>query len=203
MNVYKSLFFAILTSFVVLQAQAQHTDANVFGDVKSDANNEHIPFVNIYIEGTNIGTTTDQTGHYMIIDLPEGTHVIVAKSLGYLTAKDTVTVRKGQSREINFMLKEETMAINEVVITGTKTFKRQTDSPVIVNILDSKSLDMVQASNISEGLRFQPGLRVETDCQTCNYTQLRMNGLGHGRPDRGGPWGRFSLVRLQRHRGYR
>ncbi|MDX9880939.1 MAG: TonB-dependent receptor [Prolixibacteraceae bacterium] len=180
MNVYKSLFFAILSSFVVLHTRAQHTDANVFGDVKSDANNEHIPFVNIYIEGTNIGTTTDQTGHYMMIDLPEGTHVIVAKSLGYLTAKDTVTVRKGQSREINFMLKEETMAINEVVITGTKTFKRQTDSPVIVNILDSKSLDMVQAGNISEGLRFQPGLRVETDCQTCNYTQLRMNGLGGG-----------------------
>ena len=65
-----------------------------------------------------------------------------------------------------------------MVVTGTKTAKRQTESPVIVNILDSKSLSLVQACNISEGLKFQSGLRVETDCQTCNYTQLRMNGLG-------------------------
>ena len=65
-------------------------------------------------------------------------------------------------------------------MTGTKTFKRQTKSAVIVNVIDSKTLDNVQACNLSEGLRFQSGLRVETDCQTCNYTQLRMNGLAGG-----------------------
>jgi len=66
------------------------------------------------------------------------------------------------------VMEEEHMALNQVVVTGTKTFKRQTESPVIVNVLDSKSLNTIQACNISEGLRFQPGLRVETDCQTCN-----------------------------------
>jgi outer membrane receptor for ferrienterochelin and colicins len=93
-------------------------------------------------------------------------------------AKKNITVELGKSQEINFVLEEEHMTINQVVVTGTKTFKRQTESPVIVNVLESKALEMVQACNISEGLRFQPGLRVETDCQTCNYTQLRMNGLG-------------------------
>ncbi len=67
--------------------------------------------------------------------------------------------------------------IKDIVITGTKTFKRKTETPVIVNILDNKSLNQLQVCNLSEGLKFQPGLRVETDCQTCNYTQLRMNGL--------------------------
>ncbi len=70
--------------------------------------------------------------------------------------------------------------LEEVVITGTKTPKRKTDSPVIVNVLNSKTLTNLQACNLSEGLKFQPGLRVETDCQTCNYTQLRMNGLQGG-----------------------
>ncbi|MEL7587751.1 MAG: TonB-dependent receptor [Prolixibacteraceae bacterium] len=176
-----TLRYLLLLAVVTLsleEAEAQRTDANVFGDVKIKGKNEHIPFATIYVEGTKLGTSTDHTGHYMLIDLPPGTHVIVAKSVGYKEAKDTVTVAKGQTVEVNFSLAEETMAINEVVITGTKTFKRQTESPVIVNILDAKSLNMVQATNISEGLRFQPGLRVETDCQTCNYTQLRMNGLG-------------------------
>ena len=77
-------------------------------------------------------------------------------------------------------MEESQFYLDQVVVTGTKTFKRQTQSAVIVNVIDSKSLGNVQACSLSEGLRFQPGLRVETDCQTCNYTQLRMNGLGGG-----------------------
>ena len=70
--------------------------------------------------------------------------------------------------------------IDQVVITGTRTPKRKTDSPVIVNLINSKTLDQVVATTLSEGLKYQPGLRVETDCQTCNYTQLRINGLQGG-----------------------
>lgn len=152
------------------------TDATVFGDVQ--VNGEHVPFVSIFLEGTSMGTTTDNTGHYILTNLPIGKQTLVAKTLGYKEEKITITVEAAKSQEVNFVLQEETMLLNQVVVTGTKTFKRQTESPVIVNVLESKALNLVQACNISEGLRFQPGLRVETDCQTCNYTQLRMNGLG-------------------------
>ena len=154
----------------------QKTDANVFGDVRSGG--EHLPFVSVFIEGTQIGTTTDITGHYMLVNLPEGTYTLVARLIGYETARKEVELKANQTIEANFVLEEKAMHLNEVVITGTKTFKRSTESAVIVNVLERKTLDNVQACNISEGLRFQPGLRVETDCQTCNYTQLRMNGLG-------------------------
>lgn len=156
----------------------QHTDANLFGDVTSEG--EHLPFATVFIEGTTRGTATDITGHYMLIDLPVGTHTVVATSMGYSTVKKKVTIKEDQVLEVNFELEEETMTIDEVVVTGTRTFKRQTDAPVIVNVIDSKLLNNTQACNISEGLRFQPGLRVENDCQTCNYTQLRINGLGGG-----------------------
>jgi len=169
-----ALFFVANPQFIV----AQHTDANVFGDVQCEG--EHIPFATVYVEGTTIGTATDHTGHYMLIDLPAGTHIIVATSMGYSTVKKEITITDHKVIEINFVLEEETMAIGEVVVTGTKTFKRQTDAAVIVNVIDSDLLNQTQSCNISEGLKFQPGLRVETDCQTCNYTQLRMNGLGGG-----------------------
>jgi outer membrane receptor for ferrienterochelin and colicins len=166
----------MLLTFQALWLNGQHTDANVFGDVKS--NGKHLPFATIYVEGTNTGTTTDITGHYMLIDLPAGRHTLVAKSMGYSNDKKEITIHKNQVLEVNFELKVKTMTLDEVVVTGTKTFKRITDAPVIVNVLDGKILEHIQACNISEGLRFQPGLRVETDCQTCNYTQLRINGLG-------------------------
>lgn len=157
-------------------AQNKKTDSNIFGDVQS--NGEHIPFASILLEGTTLGTSTDASGHYILTNLPTGKHTLIAKALGYKAASKSITIIHGQSQEINFVLEQEHMSLNQVVVTGTKTFKRQTESPVIVNVLGSEALNLVQACNISEGLRFQPGLRVETDCQTCNYTQLRMNGLG-------------------------
>jgi len=178
----KTIIYAAIAVLIMISSGAiaadppKKTDSNVFGDVQSKG--EHVPFVSVFLEGTSIGTTTDNTGHYILINLPVGRQTLVASSVGYKTEKKTITVELGKSQEVNFVLEEEHMMLNQVVVTGTKTFKRQTESPVIVNVLDSKSLNVVQASNISEGLRFQPGLRVETDCQTCNYTQLRMNGLG-------------------------
>ena len=51
---------------------------------------------------------------------------------------------------------------------------------MIINIINSKAIRNVQACNLSESLSFQTGLRVETNCQTCNYTQLRINGMSGG-----------------------
>jgi len=178
MKQVKIILFIAWVFVSVGPLKAQESDANIFGDVQS--NGEHIPFATVYVEGTTIGTATDNTGHYMLINLPPGTHVVVATSMGYKTARKEITIQADELLEVNFVLEEEHMAIDEVVVTGTKTFKRQTDAAVIVNVIDASVLANTQSCNISEGLKFQPGLRVETDCQTCNYTQLRMNGLGGG-----------------------
>jgi outer membrane receptor for ferrienterochelin and colicins len=157
-------------------AQQDHSDAVIIGHVVSKG--EHIPFVNIFLEGTNLGTATDVTGHYMLVEVPLGKYTLVAKMVGYKESKREVTLEAGKTIEVKFDLEEDVIHMDEVVITGTKTFKRQTESAVIVNVLDSKTIEKVAAQTISESLSFQPGLRMETDCQTCNYTQLRMNGLG-------------------------
>ena len=169
MKIFSFTLILTLSLIPVAHLFGQHTDANVFGDVQSDG--EHVPFATIYIEGTTIGTATDITGHYMLINLPVGIHTVVATSMGYSTVKKEIIIKEDKLLEVNFVLETETMTLDEVVVTGTKTFKRQTDTPVIVNVIDSKLLSQTQSCNISEGLRFQPGLRVETDCQTCNYTQ--------------------------------
>lgn len=154
----------------------EDNDAVITGHVVSKG--EHIPFVNIYIENTNIGTATDITGHYLLVDLPIGKFTLVAKMVGYKTEKQVVNILPNKTLEVKFELEEEFIRVDEVVITGTKTFKRQTESAVIVGVMDSRAIENVAAQTVSESLNFQPGLRMETDCQTCNYTQLRMNGLG-------------------------
>lgn len=116
----------------------------------------------------------------MLYNAPVGEHTLQISSVGFHKYSQLISVAADETLQVLAELNEEKLNLNEVVVTGTRTAKRITDSPVIVNLIDSKGLDQVVATNLSEGLRFQPGLRVETDCQTCNYTQLRINGLQGG-----------------------
>lgn len=120
-----------------------------------------------------IGTTTDKDGNYELKQIPFGTFTLLASYLGFETqAKTVILSEENPVWEINFDLKESVSELNQIVVTATRTEKKQTDAAVMVDIIDSKTLINTQSCNLSEGLKFQAGLRVETDCQTCNYTQL-------------------------------
>lgn len=64
---------------ILFAARAEHegvnlnpSDANIFGHVVDKKSGEHISYVNIFLEGTTIGTVTDAAGHYSLTNLPEG-----------------------------------------------------------------------------------------------------------------------------------
>lgn len=134
-------------------------------------------YAQVFCTALQMACETNEQGFYKLGPLPAGEHEIGVSYVGYQTIFKKVRIPKGESLvHLDFLLQHNNV-LNEVVVTGTKTFQRKDNSPVIVNVLSRQTLDNVQACNVAEGLKFQPGLRVETDCQTCNYTQLRMNGL--------------------------
>jgi outer membrane receptor for ferrienterochelin and colicins len=153
---------------------------SVHGTVRVDNKKQAFASISVSSDPTN-GFITDSKGYFHIDNIPFGTHTITTSFVGYNQVSKTIVLNENnQELELNFNLVENINSLDEIVITGTKTNKRQTNSPVIVGIINSVTLENVQACNLSEGLKFQPGLRVEPDCQTCNYTQLRMNGLSGG-----------------------
>ncbi|MDA9773698.1 TonB-dependent receptor [Saprospiraceae bacterium] len=165
--------------FVTLLQVSFAQTGTVIGSVKIDG--QPIEFAQISIGDVNTGTTSNIKGKYTLTGIPFGTHQITASYIGYAKVVKEITLSADQvPLTLDFKLTEQTIQIDDIVVTGTKTFQKQTNSPVIVNVINSKTISNVQACNLSESLRFQPGLRVETDCQTCNYTQLRMNGLAGG-----------------------
>ena len=140
-----------------------------------------VPFASVVIDKTIEGVSADENGKYQLKTNQIGLIKLVASSTGFIAINKKITITKNKNNYTqNFVLKEFAEVLNEITVTGTRTSKRRTKNPVIVNVISSKILDNVQACNLSEGLKFQTGLRVETDCQTCNYTQLRMNGLSGG-----------------------
>ncbi len=170
------LFFLFICSSLLCFSQHNPNEKfNISGTVSN--NNTPVPFATILIKGSSSGTVCDETGNYTLT-VTHGQYTIVVQAMGYTTLEQNVHI--DDNTTLNFKLTEAIANLDQVVITGTRTYKKQTNSAVIVNVINSKTLDNVQACTLSEGLKFQTGLRVETDCQTCNYTQLRMNGLAGG-----------------------
>ncbi len=65
-------------------------------------------------------------------------------------------------------------------MSASRTEIKRKNSPALVNLLSSKTFDITASPTLAEGLNFQPGVRVENDCQNCGFTQVRLNGLdGH------------------------
>lgn len=48
---------------------AQKTDSNIIGHVIDKNTGEHIPFATIILDGSTLGATSDETGHYMITNI--------------------------------------------------------------------------------------------------------------------------------------
>ncbi len=167
--------FFILLFFSFCNAQKQKTDANIVGHVVSAG--EHLPFVSISVKGTTMGTVTDETGHFQLVNLPEGKYTIKAQYIGYKPEEKFVTVKKGVTAEINFTLAEDVLGLDEVVVTGDRNERNRRESSVIVNTITPKLFATTQSVTLSEGLNFSPGLRMENNCQNCGFSQVRMNGM--------------------------
>ena len=167
----------LISQFTYAQNSSSATDAMLFGDVKDVETGEHIPFVNIVIQGTNIGTSTDATGHYMFSNLPIDTLTVVASALGYKTQRKTVVTKKDQSQELYFIMQVDAIMTEQVVISASRNEISRKEAPVIVSAITPKHLEAIESNSVADGLNFTPGLRVESNCQNCGFTQLRMNGL--------------------------
>lgn len=178
------LYFMVLTLIASVLIVSAHesalTDAHISGHAVEKGSNEYLAFITIRLLNTTIGTTTDATGHYFLKNLPEGDYEIEASAIGYVPQTKKVKVRKDKTAEVNFELLTDALNLDQVVVTGNKSEVKRRNSSSLVNVVGAQLFDLVNASCLAEGLSFQPGVRVENDCQNCGFTQVRINGLdGH------------------------
>ena len=161
----------------MLSAEAQDTDAHIYGHVIDKATGEHLPYIVVMLKGTTIGVTTENTGHYMIRNVPEGTFTVEVSAVGYKTLTREVNVRRGRSYEVNFVLEEDYVQIDGVIVSATRSETTRKMSPTLVNVVGMDTYERTNATTVAQGLSFQPGVRVENNCQNCGFQQVRINGL--------------------------
>ncbi len=64
-----------------------------------------------------------------------------------------------------------------ITVTATAVGKKLLDIPVKTYVISKQKIEDIKPINLAEALSFTTGVKVENDCQNCNYTQVRLNGL--------------------------
>ncbi len=180
----KKITFLLITFVIgcaMTHAQnAKVSDANITGHVIDAENGEHMPGCLVKILSTGLATVTDASGHYVFRDLKPGLYTLEVSSIGYVAARLDARAEAGRTVELNFEIRPDAFMLDQVVVTSSKSETRRRESPSLVNVVTGSALLGLGACSLADGLDFQPGVRVENDCQNCGFTQVRINGLdGH------------------------
>ena len=176
MKELKSILVCLLCAVCCVPVLAQY-DAHLTGHVLDEKTGEHLPFVNVQVKGTNIGTVTDESGHYFLKDMPIGKQTIVFSFVGYETLELPVTVVENKTIELKATIREFSQQLNSVVVTANRYATKRQEAATIVNVLSPELFETTAGSCVADALCFQPGLRVENSCSNCGKTDLRINGL--------------------------
>ena len=167
----------VMLSAMAADTDAVNTDAHIHGHVIDRNTGEHLPYIVVVLKGTTIGVTTENTGHYMIRNVPEGVFTVEVQAIGYKTQSYELNIRKGRSYEVNFSLEEDLVQIEGVIVSATRSETTRRMSPTLVNVVGMDVYNKTNSTTVAQGLAFQPGVRVENNCQNCGFQQVRINGL--------------------------
>ena len=85
----------------------------------SDTQGNPLPYVNIYLENSYSGTTSNEEGAYTLDLSEQGTYILVFQFLGYTKERREVTITSFPF-QLDVALKEATVSLDEVVISTTE-----------------------------------------------------------------------------------
>ncbi|QNM85367.1 carboxypeptidase-like regulatory domain-containing protein [Polaribacter pectinis] len=128
-------------TFLLLFFTVSINIAQVKGSI-TDAENEPLSFVSIYLEKSTSGTTSNDSGDY-ILDLKEkGNHTIIFQFLGYKTLKKKVNITSFPFI-LNVHLEEESVKLSEISIST----KDNPANRIIRNVIDNKDKNTDKYAN--------------------------------------------------------
>ncbi|MFT5077460.1 MAG: outer membrane receptor for ferrienterochelin and colicins [Flavobacteriaceae bacterium] len=134
-------------------------------------------FVNILVKGTNIGTTTDDKGEYILKNIPLGKQKIIVSFVGFETQQKTITIVSDKINYLNFDLIEEERYLEEVVISGTLKPVKKSNSPVPVEVYSPSFFKKNPTPSVFESMQNVNGVRPQVNCSVCNTGDIHINGL--------------------------
>jgi len=159
-----------ILSFNVLKAQNEKL--TISGTVYNEITNK--PLAGVYITNGSRGCQTDRKGVFEFKNLPKGK--ITLYTMYYSTfSSDSIQVNLEKDTVVNFKIKEISQRLDEVVVTGTRTRKRLSETPILTNLVHANEIKKAGSVSTLETLQDNiPGIVVSPNAMGNN---MRIKGL--------------------------
>ncbi|MDG1196266.1 MAG: TonB-dependent receptor [Polaribacter sp.] len=146
----------------------------ISGKIKSGSG--VLPYANIYLKKTKIGTTSNENGFYELRNIPKGNYTLIVSSIGYQTKTIKISFNSNQKLTKNFSLSENN-SLDEIVISGTLRPVTKSNSPVPVEVYSTSFFKKNPTPSIFESMQNVNGVRPQLNCNVCNTGDIHINGL--------------------------
>ena len=140
-------------------------NGRIKGLVLDGVTGKPLPYANVYLEGTSLGSSTDPKGQFLILDIPTGSYTISIRYIGYKKHDKQLEVQDNQVLELNFSLNPEALEGESINVTiqaeGQKAaINQQLSSKSIVNVVSSARIQELPDANAAESIGRLPGVSV-------------------------------------------
>jgi TonB-dependent receptor len=176
-GVFPSLIVALFIFFLPVDAHAQSTGI-VEGRIVDASGGSPLPGANVVVEGTSIGTSTDQNGRYQLTSVPTGSQTLTVSFVSYQTTSETVEVSAGQTVTLDVALSSRVLEGGEVVVRGIREsqFRSVNQKRQSMNIVDALAADRIgnlPEKNVAEAVQRLPGIVLRNDRTEGRFVSIR------------------------------
>lgn len=171
----KNITYVIISLFCFTSFNTNAQEGEISGNIIDGE--ASIPFANVYLEGTTLGTSTDENGRYVLKHIPTGKYKLKATVLGYRDFSKNISIGINEKLNISIRLIATSEQLEEMVVTGTLKAVRRSESPVPVEVYSPTFLKKNPTASIFEALQNVNGVRPQINCNVCNTGDIHINGL--------------------------
>ena len=140
------------------------TTGKISGVVRDQKTSEPLPGVNVVVDGTSLGASTDIDGRYTILNVPPGRHKLLASFIGYRRFEiSNVSVAVDFTTSLDILLTEGSVELDAVVVQAERSPLIRQDLTNPVASITSENIDALPVLEISEVIGLQAGVVVDDD----------------------------------------
>jgi len=161
------IYLLLMSTFMVGQT--------ISGKITTE-NGDEIPYANVYLKKTKIGTSSDDNGFYKLKKVTKDSYTLIVSSIGFKTKSIKINITSDEKIIRNVTLLEDN-SLDEIVISGTLRPVSKSNSPVPIEVYSETFFKKNPTPSIFESLQNVNGVRPQLNCSVCNTGDIHINGL--------------------------
>lgn len=163
----------ILCCILLLLKSSMIFSGTIHGFVREKDTKEPIIMANVWIKGTNIGSTSNMKGYYVLSSLEPGTYEIYFRYIGYKTFIANQFIGKDDDITFDVYLEMEPIMMEEAVVTAERE-KRELEikpSQIVVQVPQLRSIPQIAEPDLFRAIQMLPGVATLSDFSAGLYVR--------------------------------